>query len=112
MLAPLESSWEDPLQQHTTWLPSIIMALAACGGAGSPPAPAAPTPAAHAGAAPATVVPASGRARQLVALYAEYWEENLKLNPLQATQIGDPRYNDQLPNSLSPEYRERLRDFR
>jgi uncharacterized protein (DUF885 family) len=111
MLARLESPREDPLQ-HTTWLPSIVMALCACGGAGPAPAPAVPAPAAADGSAPTTAARAAGRAQQLTALYAEYWEENLKLNPLQATQIGDPRYNDQLPNALSPEYRERLRDFR
>jgi uncharacterized protein (DUF885 family) len=70
-------------------------------------APAAEPPAAEPPAAPA----APTRAQQLNALYAEYWEENLKLNPLQATQIGDPRYNDQLPNSLSAEHRDRERDF-
>src|SRR3954470_9064561 len=30
------------------------------------------------------------------ALFTEYWETNLKLNPTLATQVGDYRYNDQL----------------
>ena len=30
------------------------------------------------------------------ALFADYWETNLKLNPTQATQVGDYRYNDKL----------------
>src|ERR1041384_5105590 len=30
------------------------------------------------------------------ALFAEYWETNLKLNPTLATQVGDYRYNDKL----------------
>src|SRR6185295_10029360 len=30
------------------------------------------------------------------ALFTEYWETNLKMNPTQATQIGDYRYNDKL----------------
>jgi len=55
------------------------------------------------------------RAAQLDALYEEWFEANLRLNPLQATQIGDSRYNDQLPNMLGAEWRaatERLnRDF-
>jgi uncharacterized protein (DUF885 family) len=30
------------------------------------------------------------------ALFGEYWETNLKLNPTQATAVGDYRYNDKL----------------
>ncbi|WP_293368042.1 DUF885 family protein [Nevskia sp.] len=41
----------------------------------------------------------------LAPMFAEYWEEALALRPLQATFIGDARYNDQLPNTLSAEYR-------
>jgi uncharacterized protein (DUF885 family) len=91
-----------------TRISSLVIALAACSCAGSTSAPSAPSapPAATAAA------PAGGKAAQLATLYAEYWEENLKLNPLQATQVGDPRYNDQLPNSQSPGYRVRVREFR
>src|SRR2546421_644374 len=36
------------------------------------------------------------------ALFAESWETNLKLNPTQATAVGDYRYNDKLgDNSLA-----------
>ena len=45
------------------------------------------------------------KATQLNRLYDEYWEGVLKLNPIQATFQGDPRYNDQLPNFLSEQYR-------
>lgn len=38
-------------------------------------------------------------------LFADYWEENLMRHPLTATFVGDPRYNDRLPNTLSAEYR-------
>ena len=48
---------------------------------------------------------------QLGTLYAEFWEENLKLNPLTATYAGDPRYNGELPNFLSEEYEELSRAF-
>jgi uncharacterized protein (DUF885 family) len=90
----------------STSLCSLVVALAACGGgAGSAPTP-------GDGAASIAGAPARGRAQQLASLYDEYWEENLKLNPLQATQIGDPRYNDQLPNAQSPEHRARVREFR
>ena len=54
---------------------------------------------------------APDKARRLEALYAEYWEELLELNPLQATFQGDPRYNDRLPNFLSEDYRDRSDAF-
>ena len=54
---------------------------------------------------------AETRAQQLDRLYDEYWEETLKLSPLQATFQGDPRYNDQLPNFLTAEYRKQGHDF-
>ena len=40
-----------------------------------------------------------------------YYEEFLRLNPLEATQIADNRYNDQLPNTLSESYRKETRQF-
>ena len=53
----------------------------------------------------------AGKAAQLDALYAQYWEEYLELNPLAATFQGDTRYNDRLPNTLSEEYRRKTHDF-
>ncbi len=46
------------------------------------------------------------KSEQLEQLYTDYWEASLKLNPLQATYVGDERYNDQLPNFFSPAYRD------
>jgi uncharacterized protein (DUF885 family) len=40
-----------------------------------------------------------------------YYEDYLKLNPLEATQINDNRYNDQLPNTISIAYRNELSNF-
>lgn len=60
---------------------------------------------------PATVQAAEDKARQLDALYAEYWEELLKLNPVLATFQGDHRYDDQLPDFGSAEYRRQVHDF-
>ena len=51
-----------------------------------------------------------------------YYQERLSLNKLEATYLGDPRYNDTLPNFLDPEFKskekalyhhylERLDDF-
>lgn len=83
---------------------SLSLTLAACGG-GQPPAPAA-TPA----AAVATVTPAQ-RAEQLNQLYNDYWEASLQLNPLQSTFVGETRYNDQLPDFFSAEFRNRAEAF-
>ncbi len=62
-------------------------------------------------ASAATEQVAGDDAAELKRLYAQYWEEYLKLNPLAATYQGDPRYNDQLPNFLSEDYRDRSHDF-
>ena len=71
------------------------------------------TPAVVNATSPSTVAvqPAQDKASQLNALYEQYWEESLKLNPLRATFQGDPRYNDQLPNSMSAEFREKSLHF-
>lgn len=37
-------------------------------------------------------------------LFEDYFERSLQLNPLQATFIGDHRYDDRLPNNISPEH--------
>jgi uncharacterized protein (DUF885 family) len=40
------------------------------------------------------------------ALLERYFEDGLQLSPLTATAIGDDRYNDRFPNSLSAAFRE------
>ncbi|HEY5804596.1 MAG TPA: DUF885 family protein [Lysobacter sp.] len=62
-------------------------------------------------AAPAATQTSQAKADQLNKLYADYWEANLKLNPLAATFQGDPRYNDQLPDYFSAQYREQTKQF-
>lgn len=54
---------------------------------------------------------AAGKSARLEALYEQYWEEYLELNPLAATFQGDNRYNDRLPNTLSAEYRRKWQEF-
>jgi uncharacterized protein (DUF885 family) len=54
---------------------------------------------------------AADKATQLKRLYDQFWEESLRLNPIQATFQGDPRYNDQLPNFLGADYRRRSHEF-
>jgi uncharacterized protein (DUF885 family) len=49
--------------------------------------------------------------QRLNAMFERYFEEYLELNPLFATQIGDNRYNDRLPNYLGPEYRAQQREM-
>ncbi|RPE81308.1 DUF885 domain-containing protein [Vulcaniibacterium tengchongense] len=61
--------------------------------------------------APTAAAAQPAKAARLNALYEQYWEELLELNPLQATFQGDPRYNDRLPNTLSAEHRRRVREF-
>ncbi len=44
-------------------------------------------------------------------LYADFWEDNLKMNPVGATFAGDPRYNAELPNFLSKDFEDANRAF-
>ena len=60
---------------------------------------------------PTAAVSQSAKAAKLNALYDQYWEEVLKLNPIQATFQGDPRYNDQLPDFGSAAFRKQQHDF-
>ncbi len=62
---------------------------------------------AAAGAAPAAGEASAG----LAALFDSYWEQQLRLNPLDATAYGDNRYNDVLPNNQTRAYRDTLRVF-
>lgn len=62
----------------------LALALAACS-----------QPATDTATAPqASTQSANQRAAQL---YADYWEASLALSPLNATFVGDTRFNDQLP---------------
>ena len=44
-------------------------------------------------------------------VFENYYQESLKLYPLQATSQGDLRYNDFLPNDLSDEFRKKEKEF-
>ncbi|MFD0739529.1 DUF885 domain-containing protein [Lysobacter koreensis] len=84
---------------------ALAAALAGC----------ATTPAGAGDGATAPVAAASessqAKAARLTALYDQYWEEVLKLNPVQATFQGDPRYNDQLPDFGTAQFRQQQHDF-
>lgn len=92
------------MKLRTLALPlALALALSACG-TSEPPATTA-TPAPMVKADPAAV------AAELTKLYGDFWEASLVLNPIQATFVGDPRYNDRLPNFLSAESRKEQHDF-
>ncbi len=48
---------------------------------------------------------------ELSALLDKYYEERLQLFPLEATAIGDNRYNDQLYIDFTDSYRKKVKDF-
>ncbi len=48
---------------------------------------------------------------QLDSLMKNYYQDLLRLSPLLATSIGDNRYNDLLPNTLTVEHRQQVRSF-
>jgi uncharacterized protein (DUF885 family) len=56
--------------------------------------------------APAPATPPVDPGKRLAALAATYWDARLVADPLEATEIGDRRFDDRLPD-LSPEARDR-----
>ncbi len=48
---------------------------------------------------------------ELKTIFNNYWEDRMKLFPLEATATGDNRYNDKLPISISASYRDTLVQF-
>src|SRR6476469_3381415 len=97
----------DPLSESDMHLRPLTLAVALAFGVVALPSAAAP-----AKAAPATkAATQQSKAQRLTAMYDQYWEELLKLNPLQATFQGDPRYNDQMPDFGSAEFRKKQHDF-
>ncbi len=84
--------------------PALALALFGC--ASAPPA------GGDREAGPEILLPETAdKAARLEQLYSRYWEELLALNPVQATFQGDHRYDDQLPDFGSAEYREKSRRF-
>lgn len=55
-------------------------------------------------AQPAAAADAAGSSQALNKLFEDYFQQSLQLNPLQATFIGDHRYDDKLSNDISPQY--------
>jgi uncharacterized protein (DUF885 family) len=53
----------------------------------------------------------NNESQELKGLLHNYYEDRLKLFPIEATAIGDSRYNDLFPNSDSQAYLKELRQF-
>jgi uncharacterized protein (DUF885 family) len=85
------------MHRHPTgsFLVALLLVLGASMASGAEPMP---KPAVEA---------ATAESRKLADLVDAYFEEQLKLNPLLATSIGDPRYNDRFEVTISPEWRAR-----
>lgn len=60
---------------------------------------------------PSATMTTEQASKKLNQLFEQNFEQGLALNPIQATAIGDNRFNDQLPNFLSPEFRKKSHDF-
>ena len=88
---------------RNTLLAAAVSAALVLGLAAAPSVHA--TPSAPAGAASAAV---SAESQRLNQLFDAYFEEWLQLNPMLATSIGDPRYNDRFEVTISPEWRARF----
>jgi uncharacterized protein (DUF885 family) len=93
-------------------LVTLAAALATLLGCGAAPAgaeaPASPAAAMTAEAAPGSAADTrAAEAQKLHDILDQYFEEDLKLNPLLATSIGDPRYNDRYEVQISPDWRAR-----
>ena len=84
---------------------SVTAAIAGC----SKPAP--DTAATDKPAAAQTAQSAQARADQLNKLYVEFWDAYLKRNPVLATFTGDTRYNAELPDFGSQQYRDESKKF-
>ncbi|MCZ6559473.1 MAG: DUF885 domain-containing protein [Gammaproteobacteria bacterium] len=77
------------IAQYTSLLFPLI--LAACGGTGHDQDQKAAAAAEY-------------KVAQLDALYEEYFDRSMELNPIYATFVGDNRFNDRYPNSIGPEH--------
>jgi uncharacterized protein (DUF885 family) len=91
----------NPRRPIVLALSLVLTACAAQSSAASPP----PETTAQATAA------AAEPGKRLNAMFDQYFEDYLQLNPLLATYIGDNRYNDRLPNFIGPEYRARAHEM-
>jgi uncharacterized protein (DUF885 family) len=88
------------MHQRSLLVVAAALLVAACAGTPTAAPDRAEVPA-------ATTAAAATESRRLHELVEAYFEEQLRLRPLQATSIGDPRYNDRYEVTISPEWRSR-----
>jgi uncharacterized protein (DUF885 family) len=92
---------------HRTLTPSLALALIAAGCGGSPAEEETATPPASASLQPAATTAeaaADTPAARLDRLFAGHWDAWLELNPVRATFLGDHRWDDRWPVSISPDH--------
>jgi len=53
----------------------------------------------------------TGQNKDIAKITEDYYQERLRLYPLEATSAGDERYNNLLPNTLSDAYIKQAKDF-
>jgi uncharacterized protein (DUF885 family) len=100
--ARLRYNLRETLMHRTALLAAAVAATLAIG------LPAAPSAHAAQSDPAGTASAATAESRRLNELFDAYFEEWLQLNPLLATSIGDPRYNDRFEVMISPEWRARF----
>jgi uncharacterized protein (DUF885 family) len=83
---------------------AVVLLVSGCAGVESPARPdGAPGGRAANAVEPTAATAAASEAERLRSVFEEYFEEYLQLNPLLATSIGDPRYNDRFVVDISPQ---------
>src|SRR5690349_8306937 len=55
--------------------------------------------------------PAANSSRQIDSLFKHYYDGRMKLFPLEATQNGDNRFNNLLPNNITVAFRNDEKNF-
>ncbi|MBI1780533.1 MAG: DUF885 domain-containing protein, partial [Sphingobacteriales bacterium] len=58
-----------------------------------------------------TKKPSADVSVSLSKMFDNYWEDRMKLYPVEATSNGDNRYNDQYPNAVTIAFRDQLKSF-
>ena len=79
----------------------IVFTMAACDRSGTEAPKTSNQPAATAPSADAK----AEAAKSLHAVFDDFWEKTMQLNPVYATYVGDNRFNDQFTNDIGPEWR-------
>ncbi len=89
----------------------VPLVLIAC----NPPPPKSTPPARTPEPSATSAVPAAANraapSQKLGELFERYWEQQSRLDPMAATSHGDDRFNDQLPNDQTEEFRAGLAKF-